>query len=491
MREYRMLVGGAWVEAASGQRFETFNPYTGEAWATLPRGNADDADAAVQAAYGALKRGPWSKLTAAGRGALLRKLGDLMAENAEALARTEVRDNGKLYGEMGAQLRALPQFAYYYAGLADKIEGAVPPPDRDGFFTYTRREPVGVVVCIVPWNSPLALMASKVMPALAAGCTIVLKPSEFTSASALEFGELFEQAGFPPGVFNVVSGFGKEIGQPLVEHPRVAKIAFTGGEESGRRVNELAARHFKRVTLELGGKSPNIVFDDADIESAVNGAVAGIFAAAGQTCIAGSRLFLQDSIHDRFVERLVEVAGAAILGDPNSEETQIGPIATKPQYDKIIEYIAIAKGEGAFCALGGKASELGGQFIEPTIFTGVSPDMRIASEEVFGPILSVLRFRDEEEVVAMANDTTFGLAAGVWTQNIGRAFRMSASLEAGMVWINTYRAVGIGMPFGGMKHSGIGRENGIEGIEGYLETKSVWLNYDGETGNPFVMKIKG
>jgi len=490
MQNYQMLIDGQWLDASSKATLETINPYTGQAWAQIPRAQVEDADAAVQAAHRALKQGPWGRLTAGARSAHLRKLGDLIAANAEALARTEVRDNGKLYAEMRAQVNAVAQMAYFYAGLADKVEGSVPPPDRAGMFTYTRREPVGVVVCIVPWNSPLALLASKAFPALAAGCTLVVKPSEHASASALEFGRLLAQAGFPPGVLNIVTGLGAEIGEALVAHPLVAKIAFTGGEATGQRVNELAARDFKGVTMELGGKSPNIVFDDATLEDAVNGAVAGIFGAAGQTCIAGSRLLVQDSIHDELVDRLVAVARVARLGDPNLAETQIGPIATGPQYEKILEYIRIAKDEGGHCVLGGRASkERGGWFIEPTIFTGITNDMRIAREEVFGPVLSILKFRDEAEALSIANDTAYGLAAGVWTQNMGRAFRVANALEAGTVWVNTYRSLGVHMPFGGVKRSGLGRENGIEAIEGYLHTKSVWLNYDAPTANPFVMRI--
>lgn len=489
MQTYSMLIDGDWVAAGDGATFETLNPFDGLPWATIPRGGADDANAAVRAAHRALKQGPWSRMLAAQRGALMRRLADLLQAEAETLAQIETRDNGKPIGETSVQLRAVGPYLHYYAGLADKIEGAVPPADRPGMFGYTRREPIGVVVAIVPWNSPMIQVISKLAPALAAGCTIVLKPSEHTSATALEFGRLVERAGFPPGVVNLVTGYGPEIGEALVAHPLVSKIAFTGGEGGGRRVNELAARDFKHVMLELGGKSPNIVFDDAKADAAVNGVIAGIFAASGQTCIAGSRLLLHDTIHDSFIERLVAAASQARMGDPHSPETQIGPITTRPQYDRILDYIGIAKSEGATCVLGGRAADRGGQFVEPTIFTGVTSGMRIAREEVFGPILSVLRFSDLDEAVVIANDTDLGLAAGVWTEDMGRAFAMAERLEVGTVWINTYRAMGAYLPFGGHKRSGIGHESGIAAVDGFLQTKSVWLNFGGDTPNPFVMRI--
>ncbi len=336
------------------------------------------------------------------------------------------------------------------------------------------------------------LAAWKMAPALAAGCTVVLKPSEFTSASTLEFVKLFEEAGFPPGVVNVVTGFGKEVGTPLVEHPLVKKISFTGSDATGRAINQSAAANFKKVGLELGGKSPNIVFADAKIEDAVNGAVSGIFAATGQTCIAGSRLLVQDTIHDEFVEKLVTLAKTARMGDPMSMDTQVGPVTTRPQYEKVLGYIDIAKNEGAQLLMGGGAAtrpECGkGWFVEPTVFAGVKNKMRIAQEEVFGPVLSVIKFKDEDEALAIANDVRFGLGSGVWTSDIGRAFRMSERIQAGTVWVNTYRAVSFMSPFGGYKDSGLGRENGIDAIREFLQVKSVWINSGAATGNPFVMR---
>ena len=492
LTRYRMFIDGQWVEAASGEHFQSDNPYTGKPWALIPRGGSADAERAVQAARKAFTSGEWPKLNATKRGALLRKLGDLIAEKSKALAEIEVRDNGKLYAEMGAQTAYMAQWYYYYGGLADKIEGHVIPSDKPDTFNYTRHEPLGVVAAIIPWNSPLLLLAWKLAPALAAGNTVVVKPSEFTSASTLEFMKLVEQAGFPPGVVNVVTGFGAEVGTPLVEHPLVAKIAFTGSDATGQRIYEAAARGLKRVSMELGGKSPNIVFDDAHLDNAVKGVISGIFAATGQTCIAGSRLLVQRTIHDRFVEKLVAFARTAKMGDPMSLDTQVGPVTNPPQFEKILRYIDIAKDEGATPVLGGARATRpecgGGWFVEPTIFTGVKNAMRIAQEEVFGPVLAVIPFEDEEEAIAIGNDVVYGLAAGVWTQSMRRSLMMAERLQAGTVWVNTYRAVSYLSPFGGYKRSGIGRESGQEMIKEYLQTKSVWISTATEVPNPFILR---
>ena len=489
LTKYKMFIGGEWTDAAAGGCFETVNPYTGRPWALIPRGGSEDVDRAVRAAHRAFTHGDWPRLTATQRGALLRKLGDLIGPKARHLAEIEVRDNGKLISEMAAQTAYMAQWYYYYGGLADKIEGAVLPTDKPDVFNYTRHEPLGVVAALVPWNSPLLLTAWKLAPALAAGNTVVIKPSEFTSASALEFMKLIEGAGFPKGVVNVVTGFGPDVGAPLVEHRLVAKIAFTGSDATGQKIYEAAARGLKRVSMELGGKSPNIVFEDADLDNAVKGAISGIFAASGQTCIAGSRLLVQRSIHDRFVEKLVAFARTAKMGDPMSTDTQVGPVTTPPQYRKVLDYLDIARGEGANAALGGsKAPEFGGFFVQPTIFTGVKNSMRIAQEEVFGPVLSVIPFEDEDEAVAIGNDIVYGLAAGVWTRDIKRALTMSNRLQAGTVWVNTYRAVSFMSPFGGYKRSGIGRESGQEMIKEYLQTKSVWISTATEVPNPFIMR---
>ncbi len=492
MQKYALKINGQSMAPQGGEWFDTQNPFNGETWAQIPRGDHRDVDMAVKAAHSALTQGAWAELTATQRGALMRKLGDLIARDAAKLAATEVRDNGKLYAEMLGQLNYIPQYFYYFGGLADKIQGTTLPLDKKGYFAYTRNEPVGVVAAITPWNSPLLLLTWKIAPALAAGCTIVVKPSEFTSASTLELAELFAEAGFPPGVFNVVTGYGKEVGTPLVEHPLVAKVSFTGSDATGRLINEKAARLLKHTSMELGGKSPNIVFDDADLDQAVFGAISGIFAATGQTCIAGSRLLVQESIHDAFVEKLVAVAKTARMGDPMDMATQVGPVTTPPQFQKVLDYIDIAKVEGAKTILGGQKGTLpecgNGWFVEPTIFTEVKNSMRIAQEEVFGPVLSVIRFKDEEDALRIANDVRFGLASAVWTKDIGRAIRMSERLQSGTVWVNTYRAVSFMAPFGGYKDSGLGRENGIDAVREYLQTKCVWINSGAVSSNPFVLK---
>ena len=487
-----MYIGGEWCDSAAGEWYETQNPYTGKVWAEVARGRAADADRAAQAAHRAFTSSDWAKFSPTQRGAILRKVGDLLTERAEHLADCEVRDNGKLRVEMLGQLRYVPQWYYYYGGLADKIEGAVIPTDKPGVFNYTLREPLGVCAAITAWNSPLLLATWKIAPALAAGNTIVIKPSEFTPTSTLEFVKVFEDAGMPPGVVNVVTGFGDEAGQPLVEHPLVAKVGFTGSVATGSKVYQTAAKHIKKVSLELGGKSPNIVFQDANIDNAVKGAVAGIFAATGQTCVAGSRLLVQESIHDEFVDRLVDFAKTARMGDPMDMATEVGPVTTPPQFEKILGYIDLAKGEGAQLALGGapaKGPECGdGWFIEPTIFTGVDNAMRIAQEEVFGPVLSVIPFKDDEHAIAIGNDVAFGLAAGVWTQDLNRAHLMAKRLQAGTVWVNTYRAVSFTSPFGGYKSSGLGRESGQDMILDYTQTKSVWIDTNAEFPNPFAMR---
>jgi len=490
LETHDLQIGGTRSKPSSGLYFQTDNPFSGEVWANVARGTKADVDRAVEAAAAALP--VWNRMRPAERGKLMMRIADLVERDAQRLATLEVRDNGKLYAEMFAQVRLVADWFRYYGGLADKLEGAVIPTGKPDMFTFTRYEPLGVVALITPWNSPLLLLTHKLATALAAGNVAVIKPSEHASVSTLAFAELFTEAGFPSGVINVVTGFGHEAGAALTSHPGIAKVAFTGSESGGQRINEAAALDFKHVALELGGKSPNIVFDDADLQAAVVGAIAGIFAASGQTCIAGSRLLLQRPIHDRFVETLVKIAAEARIGDPMNSETHVGPIATQAQFEKVLHYIDLAKREGAHCALGGGPyrgpGARGGRFIAPTIFTGVHNQMRIAREEVFGPVLSIIPFDTEEQAFEIANDTPYGLAAGVWTSDIGRALRASERLQAGTIWVNTYRVGGPATPFGGYKRSGLGREGGTEALKEWVNTKTVWMCGKPDTKNPFVMR---
>ncbi len=491
IQRFDLFINGQEVAAQDGECLDSYNPVTGAPWATIARARSKDVDAAVTAASDALSAPGWRDISASDRGALLRRVGDLILENAERLAALEVCDNGKLMAEMLGQLRYIPQYYYYYGGLADKVEGAVIPSEKTGMFVYTEHEPIGVVAAITPWNSPLLLTTWKLAPALAAGCTVVIKPSEHASTSMIEFAKLFTQAGFPDGVVNVLTGYGDEVGAPLVAHPKVDRVAFTGGELGGKAVYKAAAERLKSVSLELGGKSPNIICEDADIEQVVKGAVSGIFAATGQTCMAGSRVLVHESIHDAFVERLVAFMAEARVGDPTDATTQIGPVATKDQLHKVLSYVDIATSEGAHLAFGGKQlTNIGtgnGWFVEPTIFTNVTNDMRVAQEEIFGPVLSVIKFSDDDEAIRIANDTPYGLAAAVWTNDVARAFKFTKALEAGTVWVNAYRVVSYTTPFGGFKNSGLGREGGQEMIKEYLQTKSVYVNLGKTTPNPFVL----
>lgn len=482
--EYKMLIGGQWCDAADGNRLKSENPYKGHVWASVPDGAEDDVDRAVKAARAALE-GEWGATSARDRGKLMRRLGDLVAGNAEHLATVESTDNGKLYREMLAQAKYLPEWLYYFAGAADKFGGEVVPSERPNFHIYTRHEPIGVVGAITPWNSPILLLGFKLAPALAAGCSIVVKPSEHTPVSTLELAKLFEKAGFPPGVFNVVTG-GPAAGAALSAHPGIDKLSFTGSDATGRRVLKAGADNFTRVTLELGGKSPNIVFADADIEAAANGVIAGIFGATGQTCMAGSRLIVQASIKHELLNRVIARASTIKMGDPMDAATEMGPMATRPQFEKVMGILERAKAAGATFVLGGGASpDHKGFFIQPTIVDDAAPDAEVVRDEIFGPVLSVLTFETEDEAVRIANDTRFGLAAGIWTQSGQRGTRVAHRLRAGTVWINAYRVVAPNVPFGGFGHSGIGRENGFDALRQYTETKAVWTELTGATRDPF------
>lgn len=414
-----------------------------------------------------------------------------MKKNINHLASLETQDNGKVIREMKGQLSYLPQFFYYYAGMADKIHGETLPIDKKDLFVYTKKEPVGVVAAITPWNSPLYLTFLKLAPALAAGNTIVIKPSEYTSASLLEFMGLIEEAGFPPGVINVITGFGNEVGEVLTTHSKVRKIAFTGGAAAARYIVENSAKNFAQTSLELGGKSPNIIFDDANLENALMGVLAGIFGATGQSCVAGSRVFVHDAVYDKFMEMLLERTKKIVIGDPMNEETEIGPVATLNQLQTIEKYVELGKKEGGKLLIGGnRPSHLKeGWYFEPTIFEHMDHTCRLINEEVFGPVMSVMRFNNEEEIIELANKTDYALAAGIWTENVGRAHRMIDKIQSGIVWVNTYRSISPMAPIGGHGLSGYGREGGIDSINEYTQTKTVWINSSSEKmADPFIMR---
>ena len=491
LTRYQMYINGEWVDAENGATFTSVNPATGQTWAEVPEASEADINRAVEAAHHAFSEGAWATMTPTARGKMLRRLAEVLAEHSEPLGRCETVDTGKLFKETRWQANYISDFFQYYAGLADKVTGETLPIDKPDMMTMTVREPLGVVAAVVPWNSQLFLVAVKIGPALAAGNTVVLKASEHASAPMLEFAKVFEEAGFPPGVFNVVTGHGEPCGRALTSHPLVDRVSFTGGPETARHVIRNSAENFAEVSLELGGKSPVMVFEDADLESAVNGVLLSIFSASGQSCVAGSRLLLQESIREEVLSRVVEKAAQIRIGDPLDDNSQMGPLATEAQLSNIQSTLADATANGADLRYGGNTPPglETGWYIEPTIVDCPHQDISIVRNELFGPVVSALGFKDETEALMLANDTNFGLASGVFTRDIGRALRVSKAIRAGIVWVNTYRVVSPIAPFGGYKDSGYGRESGMEAIYDYTRPKTVWLNTSSEPiADPFVMR---
>ena len=483
-RKYQLFIDGQWVDAESGRTFTTPNPATGETLAEVAEADKADIDKAVIAARRAFV-GKWSKLSARDRGRLLYKLAQLLEQHAKELAELETADNGKPIRE--SLYVDLPQVAEnfeYFAGWATKIEGeTIPVPGR--MFNYTLREPLGVCGQIIPWNFPLLMAAWKLAPALAAGNTIVLKPAEQTPVTAMELGKLIQEAGFPAGVVNIVPGFGETAGAALASHPGIDKVAFTGSTEVGKLIAKAAAENLTKVSLELGGKAPNIVFADADMEQAVNGAMMGIFYGQGQVCCAGSRLFVEEGVRDEFLDKLKVRAQRITVGDPMNQTTQMGPQVSEEQLNRIKSYMEIGRAEGATVLTGGEPPKLEGAFqkgyfFQPTIFTEVKNQMRVAQEEIFGPVVSVITFKDEDDLLKQANETIYGLSAGIWTRDITRAHRFAREVKAGVVWINTFNMFNAASPFGGYKQSGYGREMGKHALELYTQVKSVWVDLSGK-----------
>jgi len=474
----KLLIGGKWVEASSGKTFKTINPATGETIIRVPDGQKEDINKAVKSARKAFESGPWPTMDARDRGALLLRWADLIEKHKDELAYLEVLDNGKPISEVyAADIPLVLDTIRFYAGAADKINGETIPV-RGKFFNYTLREPVGVVGQIIPWNFPMLMMIWKIAPVLATGCTSILKPAEQTPLTALRLGQLLQEAGLPDGVVNIVTGFGETAGAPLVEHPDVDKIAFTGEYKTGQIIMRAAATTLKRLSFELGGKAPSIVFNDCDVDEVVAGTIAGIFFNQGEVCCAGSRLFLQDKIHDKVMDKLVSKTKKIKVGDPFDPKTEMGAQVSEEQFNKILGYIDAGKEEGAQVKCGGSRHGTKGYFVKPTIFSKANNQMRIAREEIFGPVLTSIPFKKVDDVIKQGNDTFYGLSAAVWTKDIKKAHRVASSLRAGTIWVNCYNVFDASSPFGGYKMSGFGRECGLHGLNNYLETKSVWVNLD-------------
>lgn len=472
---HNLLIGGKRVPAQSGRYFETVNPATERVIAQIAEGDAADVDAAVRAARAALN-GDWGRMRASERGGLLLKFADLIRQHQEELIALESVDSGKPVSAIRRQdMPAVLDTLTYYAGWADKIAGQV-IPTREDALTYTVREPVGVVGAIVPWNFPLMIGMWKIAPALACGCTVVLKPAELTSLTALRIGELALEAGLPAGVLNIVSGFGRTAGQALVDHPDVDKITFTGSPAVGRQILRGAAGNLKRVTLELGGKSANIIFPDANLDAAVKAAASGIFFNSGQVCSAGSRILAHKDVYDEIVERLAARAQAIRVGDPSDAATAMGPLVSETQMKRVLDYVDIGTHEGAKLVTGGARHSETGYFVSPTVFADVEHEMRISQEEIFGPVASIVKFENDNDAIRFANGTSYSLAAGVWSADIARVHRFVKSLKAGTVWVNTYGPTDVRLPWGGARDSGFGREHGEAAIENFTEPKTVWIN---------------